>query len=203
MPGDGLMMSDFLDIQKNRSSRKYTCKEIAGRLLWGFVRPLFYFSPRTFFGWRRFLLRLFGAKVGKDVHVYNSSTIYIPWNLEIGDWSCISEQVYVYNLGKIKIGSRTTISHRAHICAGTHDYTDETLPLLKPPITIADNVWICADSFIGPGVTIEEGAVIGARAVVMKDVEPWAVVAGNPAKTIKKRRLRDECETDEKSSLSI
>jgi len=187
--GDGVMMSDYLDIKKNRSSRKYTRKDIVGRLLWSFVRPFFSFSPRTFFGWRRFLLRLFGAKVGKDVHIYNSSIIYIPWNLEIGDWSCISEHVYVYNLGKITIGSKTTISHRVHICAGTHDYSKGAFPLIKSPIMIADNVWICADSFIGPDVTVGEGAVVGARAVVMKDVEPWVVVAGNPARAIKKRNI--------------
>ena len=115
----------------------------------------------------------------------------MPWNLEIGDWSSIGEHAYIYNLGRIVIGSKTTISHRAHLCAGTHDYSNPTLPLLKPRIYIGDQAWICADAFIGPGVNIGEGAVVGARSVVIKDVEAWTVVAGNPAKRVRDRVLKD------------
>lgn len=186
------MTTPTLDINKNRSTRKYTRQEVVARILWSTVRPFFHFSPRPFFGWRRFLLRLFGARIGKEVHIYNSTIIYMPWNLEIGDWSSIGEHAFIYNLGKICIGSKTTISHRAHLCAGTHDYTDRTLPLLKLPIKIQDSVWVCTDSFIGPGVVIGEGAVVGARSVVVKDVEPWIVVAGNPAVYVKKRVLKDD-----------
>ena len=116
----------------------------------------------------------------------------MPWNLEIGDWSAIGEGALIYSLGKVTIGTRATISHRAHLCAGTHDYTSPSLPLIKPPITIGDQCWICADSFIGPNVTIGEGAVVGARAVATKDVEPWSIVAGNPAKRIKERHVKYE-----------
>ena len=186
------MTANGLDINKNRSTRKYTRKEVVTRIMWSVVRPFFLFSPRPFFGWRSFLHRLFGARIGKDVHIYNSATIYIPWNLEIGDWSSIGEHTFIYNLSKITIGSKTTISHRTHLCAGTHDYTDRTLPLLKLPITIQDSVWVCADAFVSSGVTIGEGAVVGARSVVVKDVEPWMVVAGNPAKNIKTRTLKPE-----------
>lgn len=181
-----------LDISKNRKTSKYPLQIMFCRILWGLCRPLFRFSPRQFFSWRRFLLRLFGAKIGRHVHVYNSAVIYMPWNLEIGDWSAIGELVYVYNLGRVSIGSRATISHRAHLCAGTHDYQDATLPLLKPPISIGDESWVCADAFIGPGVTVGEGAVVGARSVVVKNVPPWQVVAGNPAKSIKKRILKTD-----------
>jgi putative colanic acid biosynthesis acetyltransferase WcaF len=160
------------------------------RILWGFFYIFFRFSPRTFFGWRCFLLRSLGAKIGDNVHIYASATIYMPWNLEIGDWSSIGEHAFIYNLGKVTIGSKSTISHRAHLCAGTHDYSDPTLPLIKPPITICDQAWICADAFVGPDVTVGEGAVVGARAVVTKDVAPWTVVAGNPAKFIKNRDLK-------------
>jgi putative colanic acid biosynthesis acetyltransferase WcaF len=135
---------------------------------------------------------MFGAKVGSNVHVYNSAVIYMPWNLEIGDWSSIGEQAFVYNLGRVTIGSRTTISQRAHLCAGSHDFTDPALPLLKPPISIGDQAWVCADAFVGPGVSVGEGAIVGARAVVVKDVEPWHVVAGNPAKFIKMRILKEK-----------
>ena len=185
------MAERSLNIKANRSSRKYTVKELAARQIWNLCRPLFLFSPRPFFRWRRFLLRLFGARIGKEVHIYNTTIIFMPWNLEIGDWSSIGEYVFIYNLGKISIGEKTTISHRSHLCAGTHDYTDSTLPLLKLPITIQDNVWICSDTFIGPGITIHEGSVLGARTVAIKDVQPWIVVAGNPAKFIKKRITLD------------
>ncbi len=178
-----------LDIDKNRSAVKYSWKEIGARILWSVVLPIFRISPRPLFGWRNSLLRLFGAKVGSEVHVYPSATIYMPWNLEIGDWSSIGEHVYLYNLGTVKIGQRVTISHRAHVCAGTHDYNRFDLPLLKPPVCIFDEAWVCADAFIGPGVRIGRGAVIGARAVVTKDVDPWAVVAGNPSRVVGERKV--------------
>lgn len=180
----------MLNISKNRSEIKYSNKELLFRILWSFFYIFFRFSPRTFFGWRCFLLRSLGAKIGNNVHIYSTATIYMPWNLEIDDWSSIGEHAFIYNLGKVAIGSKSTISHRAHICAGTHDYTDSALPLLKPPITIGDQAWICADAFIGPYVTIGEGAVVGARAVVTKDVDPWSVVGGNPSKLIKKRIMK-------------
>lgn len=185
------MSGRSLQIEANRSSRKYSGKELVARQIWSLVRPLFLFSPRPFFAWRRFLLRLFGARIGYKVNIYNSAMIFMPWNLEIDDWSSIGEHAFIYNLGKITIGCNTTISHRSHLCAGTHDYTHRALPLLKLPIKIQDNAWICADVFIGPGVTVQEGAVVGAGAVVVEDVEPWTVVAGNPAKAVKKRVLHD------------
>jgi putative colanic acid biosynthesis acetyltransferase WcaF len=133
---------------------------------------------------------MFGATVGKHVNIYNSAGIYMPWNLKIGDWSAIGEHACIYNLGIISIGEKVTISQRAHLCAGTHDYTNPAMPLLRPPIDIKDQAWVAADAFVGPGVIIGEGAVVGARAVVVKDVEPWRVVAGNPAVVIKKRIIK-------------
>ena len=115
----------------------------------------------------------------------------MPWNLSIDDWSAIGENAYIYNLGPITIGKCVTISHRAHLCAGTHDYSKPDLPLLKPPIHISDQAWICADAFVGPGVTIGEGAIVGARAVAIKNVEPWAIVAGNPAQMVSKRVINE------------
>ncbi len=135
---------------------------------------------------------MFGAQIGHDVHIYNSAVIYFPWNLRVGDWSAIGEGAFIYNLGPVAIGKHVTVSQRAHLCAGTHDYRKPDMPLLKPPITVEDKAWICADAFVGPGVTIGEGAVVGARAVAMRNVEPWTVVAGNPARFVKKRELRIE-----------
>ena len=182
---------DILHIAENRNSRKYSRMETIGRLLWSIAYPFFRYSPRTFFGWRRLLLCVFGAKIGCNVNIYNSAIIYMPWNLEIREWSSIGECAFIYNLGKVVIGRSSTVSHRAHLCAGTHNYSDPAMQLLKPPITVGDQVWLCTDSFVGPGVNIGEGAVIGARAVVVKDISPWTVVAGNPAKPIKKRIMKD------------
>ncbi len=178
-----------LDIASNRASRKYDRAELIWRVLWGIGSWFFRLTPRPCFGWRRFLLRCFGARVGRHVHVYPSARIYFPWNLSLGDWSAIGEDALIYNLGPVTIGQRTTISHRAHICAGTHDYRRTDLPLLKQPIAIADQAWVCADAFIGPGVTVGQGAVIGARAVAVSDVPAWTVVAGNPARPVKARSL--------------
>ena len=188
---DNPSSSDYtLDIQANRLATKYDRSEMLRRVLWMFGSVLFRFSFRTMFAWRAWLLRMFGAKIGKNVHIYNSATIYMPWNLTIQNDSAIGEHAYIYNLGPIVIGSRATISHKAHLCAGTHDYSLSSLPLIKSGIQIGDNAWICADAFVGPGVQVGEGAVVGACSVVMKDVEPYKVVAGNPAVVIKSRCIR-------------
>ena len=135
------------------------------------------------------MLRCFGAKVGHSVHVYPTTTIYFPWNLEAGDEAAIGERALIYNLGRVTLGARVTVSHGAHICAGTHDHTKPDFPLLRPPIIIGPEAWICADAFVGPGVTIGEGAIVGARAVAVKDVRPWSIVIGNPAREIKRREI--------------
>ena len=107
----------MLDVEQNRRAKKYSLGEMTRRVTWTLTQPLFRFSPRPCFGWRRFLLRCFGAKIGRSVHVYPSATIYFPWNLEAGDESAISEHVFIYNLGRVTLGSRVTIPHRAHLCA--------------------------------------------------------------------------------------
>jgi putative colanic acid biosynthesis acetyltransferase WcaF len=178
-----------LDIAANRRARKYTNLQLLRRCLWGIGRWAFRLSPRPCFAWRRFILRCFGAKIGAKVNVYPSTWVYFPWNLAVGEWSAIGEHAFVYNLGPITLGEKVTVSHRAQLCSGTHDYRELDLPLLKQPIVIKDQAWICADAFVGPGVTIGEGAVVGARAVAMKNVEAWTVVAGNPAQMIKRRQL--------------
>lgn len=176
-----------MDISQNRAARKWTRRELAGRVLWATVSPFYTFSPRLCWSWRCFLLRRFGAKVGRNVRIHPSAKIFIPWNLEIGDWSSIGFDAIIYNLGPIKIGSQVTISQRSHLCAGSHDFRDPAMPLTKPPIHIGDEAWICADAFVGPGVTIEPRAIIAAAAVVIKDVASAQIVGGNPAKVIKIR----------------
>ena len=178
-------------IDQNRAAVKYTPAEQCRRVLWMLGLWIFRASPRPCFGFRRWWLRLFGAKVGAHVNIYPSAHIYYPWNLEIGDWSSIGEWALIYNLGRVTIGEKATLSQRVHVCAGTHDYTDPAMPLLKPTISIADSAWICADAFVGPGVHVGEGAVAGARSVVIKDVPAWTVVAGNPARMIKMRVMKE------------
>lgn len=158
------------------------------RTLWGMFYVIFLkFSPVQLFYVRNFFLRLFRASVNLDARVYSSAKIWSPENLSVGEGSTIGPRVNVYNQGAISIGFRVIISQDVTLCASTHDYNDPVHPLLLRPITIQDHAWICAEAFIGPGVTVGQGAVIGARAVLIKDAEPWCVYAGNPAVKIKER----------------
>ena len=177
----------MLDVSQNRRAQKYSRGELLKRVLWAGVKPLFRFSPRTCFGWRAFLLRLFGARIGRHVHLYPTVDIMLPWNLDLADYVAIGDHAFIYNLGLITVGERATISHRAHLCAGTHDYTRADFPLLRPPITIGTQAWVCADAFVGPGVSVGEGTIVAARAVAVKDAGPWIIVAGNPAREIASR----------------
>jgi len=163
----------------------------AARLLWGVVW-LFLFrpSPRPFHAWRCILLKLFGAKIGKGVHLYPSCRITMPWKLEMRDHSCLGDSVICYNIGGVQIGAHSTVSQYAHLCSSSHDYTKPRMPQTFSPVVIEDQVWICTDAFVGPGTTVKQGAVVGARAVAIEDVEPWTVVGGNPARFIKKREIK-------------
>lgn len=183
------MNEAMLDIAANRKATNYSRAVMLRRVLWGLVLPLFRLSPRICFGWRRMLLRAFGARVGRNVNIYNTAVIYMPWNLEIGEWSSIGEHAFIYNPGKITIGSKSTISQRAHLCAASHDYRKADLPMLTLPITVGNQVWICADAFVGPNVTIGDGAIVGARGAAFSNVKPWVIVAGNPARVVGKREL--------------
>jgi putative colanic acid biosynthesis acetyltransferase WcaF len=176
-----------LDIAANRAARKWSRKEVAARLLWGLAHPLFAWSPRPLWGWRRFLLRSFGARIGHQVHIYPNVRIAIPWQLAIGDQTAVGDRAILHALGCITLGDRVTVSQGAHLCAGTHDYRDPAMPLLKPPIVVERDAWICADAFVGPGVRVGARAIVGARCVVMKDVEPGAIIIGNPARLLRLR----------------
>ncbi len=163
----------------------------ARRIVWAVVnRTLFrLFATRHFKGVRHFLLRLFGAQVDRQALVYSSCTIFAPWNLRIGR-ACIGPHTELYNKAMIEIGDDCVVSQGACLCTASHDIADLMLPLKVAPITVANHAWVAADAFVGMGVTIGEGAVVGARAAVFKDVEPWTVVGGNPAKMIKRRQIR-------------
>jgi len=173
-------MSIHIDVTTNRGTRKWSGQVQAARILWALCQPLFRFSPRPMWGWRAWLLRRFGADVGKNVHVYPSVRITMPWQLRIDDYAAVGDHAILYALGPIHIGARATISQYAHLCAGSHDWRDPARPLLRPPIHIGADAWICADAFVGPGVVIGERAILGARAVAMKNLAPGLIGTGNP-----------------------
>lgn len=179
-------------IKMSKYNSSFPIKNKIFRLIWNLsywvlFRP-FYF--RQLKGYRALLLKLFGARIGNSANIYASVRIWAPWNLELGDFSTLGPDVDCYNQGKIVIGSNTIISQKSYLCASSHDYEISNFPLILKSITIADQVWVAADAFIGPGVTIGEGAVVGARSAVFKDVAPWTVIGGNPAKKIKDRIIQ-------------
>jgi putative colanic acid biosynthesis acetyltransferase WcaF len=179
---------DSLDIAANRKARKWSPTELIGRALWEILRgPLFAWTPRPLWAWRRGVLRIFGARIGRNVHVHPSVRIAVPWNLHMDDNAALGDRVIVYSLGLISIGANATVSQHAHLCAGTHDHCRADMQLLKPPISIGAGAWICTDAFVGPGVSVGEMAIVGARAVVVKDVAAHMIVVGNPARVAGKR----------------
>jgi putative colanic acid biosynthesis acetyltransferase WcaF len=161
------------------------------RVAWEIVwLVLFRPSPRPLLGWRRFLLLLFRARVAPTAKVHNSVIIWAPWNLTMEEEATLAPKVECYCVAPIRIGAHTTVSQYSYLCGATHDFENPRFPLIAKPITIEDQVWIGADVFVGPGVTIRQGAVVGARAVVVKDVDPWVVVAGNPARVLRERKFK-------------
>ena len=180
-----------LSVDLSRYSSSFGLQNKLKRVFWKLFYWIFFrpFDLRIFAGWRNFILRLFGAKIGFKANIYASVKIWAPWNLEIGDFSSLGPKVDCYNQGKIIIGSQTVISQKCYLCASSHDHTVSNFPLILKPITIGDQVWIAAAAFIAPGVRIGEGAVIGAKSAVFKEVGEWSIVGGNPAKFIKKREI--------------
>jgi putative colanic acid biosynthesis acetyltransferase WcaF len=178
-----------LSLYHNKLSRKNQIARFLWTITWTiFARPI----PRSLLsGWKRFLLRRFGAKIHKTAIVYSSAKVYMPWNLEMDEYACLAPEVDCYNVTKIKIGAHSTVSQKTYLCSASHDITKRDNPLITASILIEDQVWIGADAFIGMGVTVGQGAVVGARSCVFKDVEPWTVVGGNPAKFLKKREIKN------------
>ena len=179
---------------KNYKNRHSLGSKIA-RVAWNFVYVFaFRWTPEHFVAfnaWRIFLLRCFGARIGRHCVVKASCEIWQPWNLTIGDYVALSEHVVCYTVDKITIGSQTTVSRDAFLCCASHDVTSSIMELTFAPITVGSNAWIAARSIIMPGRKVGDGAVVAAGAVVVNDVEPWTVVGGNPAKFITKRELNN------------
>ena len=169
----------------------FTIRNRLARVAWGIVCALLFRpSPRPFHAWRRWLLMLFGARIAKGCHIYPGVRIWAPWNLTCGEETGVGDGAILYSQAHITLGKRVVISQGAHLCTGTHDYESEGFELFAKPITVGDHAWIAAESFVHPGVTVGEGAVIGARSVVTRDVPAWMVCAGNPCKPIKPRTMK-------------
>lgn len=137
--------------------------------------------------WRRWVLKQFGAKIASTANVYASVKIWLPENLTMDEYSTLAPGVQVYSMAPIHIGRHVVVSQRAHLCCGTHDIRNPEFQLRAAEINIGDNAWVCAEAFVGPGVTIGPGAVLAARGVAFKDLSPWTVYCGNPAVAIKTR----------------
>lgn len=162
------------------------------RWLWLFVQStLFRWSPRPCHGFRARLLKLFGADipVPSQVVIFPTAKVTFPWRLHLEPRSMVGRHVTIYNLGQVTLQHGANISQNVHLCAGTHDFNQWSMPLLTPPITIGRNAWISADVFIGPGVTIGELCVVGARSVVIKDMPAKMICVGNPCHPIKPREI--------------
>ena len=179
---------------KNYKNR-HSFKNKLARVLWNVVW-LFLFRPtqKGFLDWWRvFLLRAFGATIGHHSYVAGSCRIWAPWNLSMGDASCLAERVNCYNVDEVRIGDNVVVSQEAFLCTASHDVSSVTMELTTKPIVVESNAWITARTIIMPGVTVGEGSVVAAGAVVTHDVEDWSVVGGVPAKRLKGRILKETC----------
>ena len=145
-------------------------------------------TPSPLHGWRVFILRLFGAKIGRSNFIYPSSKIWAPWLLETDDVATIGPGVEIYNPGGIYLGHHAVLSQDAYLCGATHDYNSLDFSYLQKKIIIEPYAWICAKAIVLPGVRCGEGSVLAAGAVTSKNLEPWMVYAGNPSQFVKKRK---------------
>jgi putative colanic acid biosynthesis acetyltransferase WcaF len=159
------------------------------QLWWIVYAFLFKTSPQVLYGWRRFLLRSFGAQIGKKVLIRPTAQITYPWKVKIGDYSWIGDEVVLYSLGEIEIGANSVISQRSYLCTGSHDYKQVHFPIYNQKIIIKDGCWLATDVFVAPNITIEKGTIVGARSSVFKNLEEFSVYAGSPAQFIRKREV--------------
>ena len=166
--------------------------EVAVQLWWLVQATVFHWSPQFSYGFRRWLLRCFGAKVGRGVVIRPTVTITYPWKVSLGDYAWVGDDVVLYSLGEIEIGAHSVVSQSSYLCAADHDYTQPDFPIRARKITIGPEAWVAADVFVAPGVTIGQGAVIGARSSVFKDMPVGMVCFGYPCVPVTKRVMADQ-----------
>jgi putative colanic acid biosynthesis acetyltransferase WcaF len=190
-------MLELSDAQIVAGGSRFSLRNRAARLAWQ-LTWLFLFrpSPRLLYFWRNALLRLFGAQIGRHVRIMPSARIWAPWNLRMGDYSAIGENVDCYSVAQIEIGRHALVSQYCFLCTASHDHRRAGLPGFDAPIRIGNLAWVCADVYLAPGVVVGDGTVVGARASVFTTLEPWVIAVGHPAKVIGKRHLTARDGTD-------
>ncbi|MEM9540480.1 MAG: hormogonium polysaccharide biosynthesis acetyltransferase HpsU [Cyanobacteria bacterium P01_E01_bin.42] len=191
--------SSFLDAQPFADLQRYDQSGYdRGRpgwyiLFWWFVQAIaFPLTLHNLSGIRSAILRLFGAKIGQGVVIRPTARFTYPWKIEIGDYSWIGDDVVLYSLDKIQIGSHCVISQKCYLCTGSHDISDRAFALQTEPILIGNGAWVATDCFIAPGVKIGANAVIGARSSVYRDIPPAQVAFGNPCRPRYDRQMKEE-----------
>jgi putative colanic acid biosynthesis acetyltransferase WcaF len=176
-------------IRSRTGGPSFSLRHRVERAAWWVVWTLLArWTPPPLHGWRRLLLRLFGARMAANSRVYGSARIWYPRNLVMEENAAMGPGVICYSMAVISVGRDAIVSQRAHLCAGTHEVDDPLFQLRAYPIRIGVKAWVAAEAFVGPGVTVGEGAVLGARGVTVKDLPEWTVWAGNPARSIRERR---------------
>lgn len=177
-------------VDLSQSKTEWSKAMLIRRAIWEFVfMHVVQRSPRPFGFLRKALLRLFGARIGPGCVISTGVRVLMPWNLQMGANSWIGRNVDVYNYAPITFHDNAVVSQYAYLCTGTHDYEHPHFPLTYAPITIESQAWVAAGAFIGPGVTVHEGAVVGAYAVAFKNIPAWTICGGNPCKPIKPRTI--------------
>lgn len=186
----------LLDARESRPAEggaSFSLRNRAARVVWGLAwLVLARWTPPPMHGWRRLVLKAFGARVGRGARVHASVQIWLPANLELGDLCLIGPGVILYNQGRITIGPRAVISQRSHICASSHDVNDPHFQLVLRPITIGAQAWVAAEAFVGPGVSMGDRSVLAARGALFRSIEADAIYSGNPASFLKWRALRPD-----------
>ncbi len=161
----------------------------AARLAWSVVYALLFRpSPRPLHAWRALLLRCFGARLGSHCHIYPRARIWAPWNLVCDENACVADDVVIYNVAAVRLGSHAIVSQEAYLCTASHDIDDPAFPMTTAEIRVGAYAWICARACVLPGTSVGDGAVLGLGAIATQDLEAWRVYAGNPARAIRNRR---------------
>ena len=181
---------DYQDLSKFSVPSSFRGKsKIAVQLWWIVQGTIFAWSPQFLYGWRSFLLRLFGARIGKQVKIRSTVRITYPWKVSVGDYSWVGEDSVLYSLGNITIGRHVAIAHKVYVNTGGHVYDRKTFDIFEKPVVIEDECWLTNDVYVAPGVTIGKGTIISARSSVLKDMPAGKICVGTPAKPIKDRPL--------------
>lgn len=162
------------------------------RLIWSLAwLVLAAWTPSFFWRWRGMVLRLFGAKIHHTAIVRASARIWWPGHLTMAEHASLGPGAICYNVAPVILGAYAIVSQRAHLCTAGHDVDDADFPLVARPITIGARAWVAAEAFVGPGVELGEGAVLGARGVAFKSLDAWTIHGGNPARLLRSRRSAD------------